>query len=169
MSRGRRIETEAADGLADAAFDLAGYLPYLLNIAATEVSRGFARLYDERHGLGIPEWRVLAWLAARGAMSGRALVDITHMHKTKVSRAASSLARRGLIARRRSSEDQRESILSLTEAGMRVHADLVPLAIAYARELTAGLDPADIAAFLRVVAHVTREGERLARGFKPSA
>ena len=38
-------------------FDLAGFTPYRLAVAAEKTSEALARQYRERFGISIPEWR----------------------------------------------------------------------------------------------------------------
>lgn len=61
------------------------------------------------------------------------------MGKVKVSRAAASLETRGLIRRVPNADDLREAFLVLTPAGEAIYGEIAPLALAYARDLTAGL------------------------------
>ncbi len=128
------------------------FLPYRLNVLATIVSQGFARLYSERFGISIPEWRVIAMLGQHRTLTSKAIGERTHMHKTMVSRAVTDLERHGLLSRLPNREDKREAFLSLTDAGRRVYAEIVPLAHDYAARLTAELSEADRAAFDRIVA-----------------
>lgn len=127
------------------------FLPYRLNLLATLVSQGFARLYAERFGISIPEWRVVALLGQHRTLTSKAIALRTHMHKTMVSRAVTDLERYGLVARQLNRADKREAFLSLTGSGQRVYADIVPLARDYAARLTAELSASDRAAFERIV------------------
>ena len=47
------------------------FLPYRLNVLATLVSNALARVYAERFGLTIPQWRVLATLGQFGVRTAR--------------------------------------------------------------------------------------------------
>ena len=76
-------------------------MPYRLNVLATIVSQGFARLYSERFGISIPEWRVIAMLGQHRALTSKGIGERTHMHKTMVSRAVTDLERHGLLSRLR--------------------------------------------------------------------
>jgi DNA-binding MarR family transcriptional regulator len=130
---------------------LEDFLPYRLNVLSAIVSHGFARLYSERFGIGIPQWRVVAVLGQYGPQTSKQVGAHTHMHKTMVSRAVTGLERHGLLARQPNPTDKREAFLSLAPAGRRVYAEIVPLAHDYAARLTADLTAADRAAFDRIV------------------
>ena len=52
-------------------FDLNGFLPYQLALAAEKVSRDLSAVYAREGGLTVPEWRVLAHLAQSGEVSVR--------------------------------------------------------------------------------------------------
>jgi DNA-binding MarR family transcriptional regulator len=112
-------------------FDLDGFLPYLLNQAAEAASQGFQDIYRNRYGMSRTQWRVMANLGKFGAMTARDICAVSHIEKTKVSRAVAGLERDGLLARNPSDTDRRAEVLSLTEAGQGVFADLGQQAVAY--------------------------------------
>src|ERR1044072_4666854 len=134
---------------ADALLKLETFLPYRLNVAASLASQAFSRIYQERHGIGIPEWRVLAILGEYGTMTGKAIGAHAHMHKTKVSRAVALLEGRKLLARRANRADMREAFLSLTPAGRAISDALARVAGASARRLIEAAPPAAGGAFAR--------------------
>ena len=127
------------------------FLPYRLNVVASLVSQALSRIYAERYGIGVPEWRVLVTLGQYGVMTGKAIGAHSHMHKTKVSRAVALLEKRKLLTRRANRADMRESFLSLTPAGRAIYEDLAPVALDFASRLSRSIDPADRAAFDRAV------------------
>ena len=57
----------------DAPLRLDDFLPYQLNVAASLVSQALSRLYAERYGIGVPEWRVLVTLGEFESMTGKAV------------------------------------------------------------------------------------------------
>ena len=146
---------------ANALLKLETFLPYRLNVAASLASQAFARIYQERHGIGIPEWRVLATLGEYGTMTGKAIGAHAHMHKTKVSRAVAVLEDRKWLARRANKSDMREAFLSLTPAGRAIYEDLAPVAEAFARRLIEAVAPADRAAFDRALAALIDRTKKL--------
>jgi DNA-binding MarR family transcriptional regulator len=122
-------------------FDLQDFLPYLLNQAAEATSRGFEVTYKARYGMTRTQWRVLANLGRFGAMTARDICRISHIEKTKVSRAVAALEAELMLARAPSHEDGRSEILSLTPRGQEVFADLGQRALRFDAELRGKLGP----------------------------
>ncbi len=120
-------------------FVLEDFLPYQLAVAADRVSRDFARAYQERFGISIPEWRVLAHLSQSDAVSVREIHARVGMDKSKVSRAASRLESAGYVTKRTNAEDRRLVELSLTATGRAMMEELAPLAKAYEAAVMAEL------------------------------
>lgn len=130
-----------ADPKRNVDFDLEQFLPYLLNQAAEATSRSFQAIYREHYGMTRTQWRVMANLGKFGAMTAKDICVISHVEKTKVSRAVSALETDGLLQRTPSDEDRRAEILSLTDKGRTAFADLGQRAIAYDRDLRGRLGP----------------------------
>jgi DNA-binding MarR family transcriptional regulator len=122
-----------------APLELERFLPYRLNVVAESVSRALSRLYAERYGIGVPEWRVIATLGQYERMTAKAVGVHSRMHKTKVSRAVAALEAKGLAARAPNAYDKREAFLTLTGRGRRIYQDLAPRALAFERALDAAL------------------------------
>ena len=158
-------DVPANQGTAQAAvtpLKLEEFLPYRLNVVSSLTSQALSRIYSERYGIGVPEWRVLVTLGQYGMMTGKAIGEHSHMHKTKVSRAVAVLEKRKLLARRINRADLRESFLSLTPAGSSIYQDLAPVALAFAHRLTEAIAPEDRVAFERAVDRLTERSAKLA-------
>jgi DNA-binding MarR family transcriptional regulator len=150
-------------GRGDAApLKLEEFLPYRLNVVASLVSQALSRIYADRYGIGVPEWRVLVTLGQYGMMTGKAIGAHSHMHKTKVSRAVALLETRKLVTRRANRADLREAFLTLTPPGRAMYDDLAPIALEFAQRLADAMDPADRAAFDRSIDRLTERSARLA-------
>ena len=145
----------------NAPLKLEEFLPYQLNVVSSLVSQALSRVYSQRYRIGVPEWRVLVTLGQFDVMTGKAIGEHTHMHKTKVSRAVAILERRKLLTRRANRDDMRESFLSLTAAGRTMYEDLAPHARDFARRLTEILTPDDRDAFDRALRKITAQSAQL--------
>ncbi|MEM8701967.1 MAG: MarR family winged helix-turn-helix transcriptional regulator [Pseudomonadota bacterium] len=115
------------------------FLPYQLNHLAETVSRSFSKIYAEKYGIGIPEWRVIATLGEHEVMTARDISSATSMHKTKVSRAVAALEKRDFIVRDKNPDDMREQALRLAPAGISLYEDIIPKALAYSEDLQSAL------------------------------
>ncbi len=111
----------------DDILDLEAFLPYRLNRLADAISRDFARIYRDRHGLTRPEWRTLATLGQFERMTATAIGDHSAMHKAKVSRAVAALEKRKWLVREADVDDRRVEHLTLTKAGTAAYRDMIPL------------------------------------------
>ena len=141
----------------EAALRLADFLPYQLSIASNAVSNRIAEVYRTRFGLKIPEWRVMAVLGDRGAMTQRGLTEATVMDKVAVNRACKALEERGLLARQPNAQDGRSLHLALTAAGAAMHGRIMPLALDMEQQLFGSLTSQERETFARLLAHVRDE------------
>ncbi len=154
-------EAPAPAASEDAPLKLEHFLPYQLNVVASLVSLALSRVYAQRYGIGVPEWRVLVTLGQYGVMTGKAIGAHTHMHKTKVSRAVALMEKRKLLIRRANRDDMRESFLSLTVAGRTMYEEVAPHALDFAQRLTEILAPGDREAFNRALKQLTERSAEL--------
>jgi DNA-binding MarR family transcriptional regulator len=134
-----------------AALDLDRFLPYLVNVLASRLSRELAGVYEARFGISIPEWRVIAHLSQNRNVSVREIHERVDMDKAKVSRAAARLETIGVIEKKVNGEDRRLVELRLTKKGRKMFAEIEPLALAYEREVLSALSQNERATFRAVV------------------
>lgn len=130
---------------------LENFLPYRLSVLSNTVSSAIAASYFMNFGLTIPEWRVMAVLAANPGLSAAEVTVRTAMDKVAVSRAVAGLLATGRLQRTTAPADRRRTHLALTRAGERVYARVVPLALQYERNLLATLNARDRATLDRLV------------------
>ena len=127
------------------------FLPYRLSVLSNTVSSAIAAAYFMNFGLSIPEWRVMAVLAANPGLSAAEVTARTAMDKVAVSRAVAALQAAGRLHRTTAPADRRRTHLALTRTGMRVYAQVVPMALEYERNLVAPLNRRDRATLDRLV------------------
>jgi DNA-binding MarR family transcriptional regulator len=147
--------------------DLERFVPFRLNRLATEVSRALARVYGERFGIDIPEWRVIATLGDRGRARAQDIALSTRMHKSMVSRAVARLMELGWVARTAGAQDRREAPLALTAAGCEVYERLVPIVLDYQDRLLASLTEGERRMLERLLDKLERALELPCRPARP--
>ncbi|HET6182940.1 MAG TPA: MarR family winged helix-turn-helix transcriptional regulator [Acetobacteraceae bacterium] len=124
-------------------FELNEYLPFRLAVAATAVSRLLARRFNEAHGLGISEWRVLSVIGKQGVVSPSVIGNMAAMDKVKVSRAGANLVARGMVKQSPDPRDGRGRLLRLTRKGATAYRGLLAIARETEEELSRGMTKAD--------------------------
>jgi DNA-binding MarR family transcriptional regulator len=119
----------------DAILLLDDFLPYRLSYTSNRVSSRIAQTYESLFGLTIPQWRLIAIIAEREAITQQMIGTLTGMDKVTVSRATADLSARALIMRTSHPDDKRSQLLSLTKTGRMLYADIAPKA----REMEAAI------------------------------
>lgn len=143
--------------------DLSQFLPYRLNSLADRISQALSRIYGQRFGINVAEWRVLAWLSHRDVLTAKQICEYTRMDKARVSRAVQALEERALIRRSQSSSDQRVHYLHLTTAGETLLGEVIPEAHAWEAELVSTLTAGEYRDLLNTMGKLERQLERLER------
>jgi DNA-binding MarR family transcriptional regulator len=139
VATGPRKESAAGKRL-----DLFKFVPFRLNRLAAEVSSALSVEYQERYGLDIPEWRVLATLGFRNdACSAQYIAHCTRTHKSTISRAVTALMKRQMVERVENADDRREFRLRLTRKGKALYEELIPRLLRKEQEILSCLSAPD--------------------------
>lgn len=109
-------------------FNLNAYIPCQLATLTHSIMRSVASVFEDRFGISMPEWKVLAIIAEKPGLSAVTVARLAQMDTVAVSRAVTKLMDRDLIARELDSEDRRRSILDLSVAGRDLYDEIAPLA-----------------------------------------
>ncbi|OEY67929.1 MarR family transcriptional regulator [Marinobacter sp. X15-166B] len=141
--------------------DLNQFLPYRLNRLADRISGELERMYSERYGLNVAQWRVLAWLSHCDDLTAKKICAYTNMDKARVSRAIRALEERGLIYRSPSPQDQRIHDLHLTPESARMLDDLILDAQAWEAELMSTLSVEEYRNLLNSMSKLERQLNRM--------
>jgi DNA-binding MarR family transcriptional regulator len=138
-----------------ARLDLFRFVPFRLNRLAAEVSAALSGEYQERYGLDIPEWRVLATLGFRNdACSAQYIAHCTRTHKSTISRAVTALMTRQLVERVENEDDRREFRLRMTRKGKALYEQLIPRLKRKEREIMSCLSLQEQSDFARLLGKI---------------
>ncbi|MEC9483634.1 MAG: MarR family winged helix-turn-helix transcriptional regulator [Halomonas sp.] len=133
---------------------LENFLPYRLSNLAERISQALSQIYAEQFDLTIAQWRILAWLQQKGALSAKRICQLTAMDKARVSRAISQLIERKLIQRQRDTTDQRTLWLSLAPAGHGLLEAVIPKALDWEAALVDTLSATEYRDLFRLLSKV---------------
>jgi DNA-binding MarR family transcriptional regulator len=126
------------------------------------------RLCEGRYGITRREWRLIALLAAHGAMSPSELATRAHLERARTSRHITELVERGFIRRRPVASDGRRAELELAAPGRKLYDELFPISARFNCQVVSVLSPAELEAFDVALDKLTQSAERIAAA-KPVA
>jgi DNA-binding MarR family transcriptional regulator len=120
------------------------------------------------YGLGTTQWHVLYQLANEGPTMQRDLARMLQVERATLSGVVATLARKGLVDQMSSSEDQRQRLLQITDAGVKLWEEL-PDPLAVIRDISfEAADSAETATALRVLQTATqRLNDHMAEADRP--
>jgi len=124
-----------------------------LMVLANLLKRGAMLRYKRLAGLSSVEFGLVASLGRRPPMSVVRLAEAVGMDKGQISRALAELVARKLVAKAVNPRDNRETLVSLTKAGLAAHDAIVAGAQERNRRLLEQLSPEDLE---RLLDHIDR-------------
>ncbi len=142
-----------------AAVPLEHWIGYRFSLIAARQGNFIAHMYASRHDLTMPAWRSLAVIARYQPLTATQLAKLTSSDAFKVARAIELLVRRGLIRRDVDKADRRRASLRLTAAGRKIYDDIETFVVRVESELSAALDPNELATFRRCLDKLDRRLE----------
>ncbi len=113
------------------------YIPfYLINIA-NQYSRGASRIYLRLFGIGVIEWRMLSVISIEKVVTANQICAAIHLDKGAASRSLKTLVSRDLVNIYADAQDSRKRLVSLTQKGIALHDEIIKIALAREKHLTA--------------------------------
>ena len=119
------------------------YLAYLLARASHLISSEFHAVV-EASGLSLMEWRVMASLSGKDALSVGELADIVLAKQPTVTKLVGRMEDAGWVKRCDAAHDKRQSLVSLTPAGRRKVKPLLAQAQAHEAQVMADMGTAEV-------------------------
>ena len=114
------------------------YLPYRVAVAASEIGKVISPYY-QHFGLTMPELAILSVLYEVSPLTQQMIIARTVMEKFAISRGARALLEKKLIERSAHQTDGRSYWLSITDAGRKLYASVVPMSLAFEEKLKEAL------------------------------
>lgn len=93
----------------------------------------------------------MAVLGETPGQSGEEVSNQTQIEKSILSRAIKKLLARGLIERTVDAEDRRRQVLKLSKSGKAIYRQIVPLSLAYEKELLSCFSAAEREQFSKLL------------------
>lgn len=111
----------------------------------------------ERHiGMSRARWAVLSRLSRDGCLTQATLARVLHVDAAAITRQVKQLEAEGLITRWPAPDDNRYTVVGLTDAGQTFVASQRAVRDDFERMTTTGLNPDDIDHMRRCLLHMRR-------------
>jgi DNA-binding MarR family transcriptional regulator len=136
---------------------LGSFLPFRLSLLSNTVSANIAATYQDKFAISMSEWRIMAILAEYPDLSADEVCQRTQIEKSVVSRAVARLLKRHMIIRQIDDEDRRRSILRLSETGLSVYDEVMPIAENFEKKLIAKLSKQERLTLLSLLDKLQKE------------
>lgn len=140
---------------------LEAFLPYRLSLLSNAISGAIAAVYGDKFAISMPEWRIMMILAEYPDISADEVCRRTKIEKSVVSRAVARLLKRHLINREVDEKDRRRSILRLSETGLSVYDEVMPIARDYEAKLLSDLSVGELETFNDMIDRLMEKAARI--------
>ncbi len=157
LDREKEVANEA--GKPADALNLRDFLPYRLATLAKEISTAFAKTYEARFGITIPQWRVMSALGNFPDCSASHVAKYANLDKVQVSRAVSGLVEMGYVVRSLDDRDRRNSVLRFSSKGQAVYQQIIPVARDFEARFTETLTDAETAQLDTLLAKLMKQAK----------
>lgn len=145
---------------------LGDFVPYLAHRIGSLMDQNIAPHLKDA-GISLEMWRVLFVLAHVGDHNLVALSRATSVKTSTLSRLIGRMAKRGLISRVRSQQDNRTVDVTILDPGKRIVARLTPYAQEFQEMAVAGFSEEEVPilkSYLRRLYRTLKENERKSSG-----
>ncbi len=109
--------------------DLDNFVPSYITQIGNKWARGSSRLYLQKFGIGVNEWRVMSIFAREPGITAQGACDILGSDKAAAGRSIAILESKGLVRLENNPRDRRSRCIYLTEAGWKVHDSILDIAL----------------------------------------
>ena len=125
-----------------------------LGLHLTRAARVVSRAFDDAlaaAGGSLPVWLVLISLKAQRLPNQRQIAESIGIQGATLTHHLNAMEADGVVTRRRDPTNRRVHVVVLTEAGEALFLRLRDAAVAFDRQLRAGLNEEEVASFRRVL------------------
>lgn len=139
----------------------ASNLTYSVMVLANLIGRITNQMTLQESTLGINEWRVMRMVHIFGPISAAEIILTIGMDKTTVSRTVTNLHNAGLIKLTPNPRDRRQTLISLTAPGVKMHNKIIPLDQDFDTSFEALLTPTEISYFQNIMNKLRPHAQQL--------
>jgi len=161
VARGAKAERDVRTS--PKALDLENHASAYLTWIANKISNSASKIYRNRFGVGVADWRIIALLAVEPWIPATRISEVIGFDKTIISRSVGFLQERGLVETRFHDNNYRRQFIALTKKGLALHDEIVDIAREREEFLLTELDAKERRALMRLLAKIHSRASLLAK------
>ena len=132
------------------------FMAFRIERVHARITAQATKVLSKNSGLTPRQWWIIADMMAEQPRTATELATIADIDKGLLSRNLKALREMGLVEMTRNSSDQRQQIISLTEAGKDKHAETLPLMRARNDWLTRDISDEELECAMKVLDKLER-------------
>lgn len=139
--------------------DLLSFVTFLLSRTQNKLNAQASHVLKRHSDLSLVEWRVIRLLWAMEETTLSELAAEIQMDKGQLSRNVTAMINKDLIRSKPDPKDQRRQLLSLTNLGVKMNDQLIPIMQKRQDLLTSGISAKDMKVFQDVLSQIDKSAE----------
>lgn len=136
------------------------FVTYRLARLQSRLNAQAIRLLRLHSKLSLTEWRIIGMTAIHGEATLSLLARETELDKGQLSRAVTTLVKKGYLRSKVNDADQRQNFLSLTDAGRAQHEQVLPVMRNRQAGLTETITEEEMKVLVRVIEKLEQAAEQ---------
>lgn len=141
--------------------NLDAYIPSYLTQLGNKWARSSSRIYMQRFGVGINEWRVMTMAALEPGLTANRMCSIVGMDKGAIGRSIQALKEKGLVSLTPNAKDGRSWFVFLTNEGWSIYDRILAIALAREKQLVADFSEDEVKTLISLLDRLRNNLRRL--------
>lgn len=121
----------------------------------------FTRLCEGRFNITRREWRLLAIAVQYDRLTSTQMTHAVGLDAPRTSRAVGALCNKGLLERSRDSVDARTVHISVTQQGLRLYQEIMPMVVSLNDVIFQDLDAGELQALGSMLDRIARRADQM--------
>ncbi|HEY9571493.1 MAG TPA: MarR family winged helix-turn-helix transcriptional regulator [Pusillimonas sp.] len=148
-------------GLPDGLPKLGDMMMFRLYCAWAAGNPIFTRLCEGRFNITRREWRLLAIAVQHDRLTSTELTHAVALDAPRTSRAVGTLCNKGLLERSRDASDARTVHISVTQQGLRLYQEIMPMVVSLNEVIFQDLDAGELQALGSMLDRIARRADQM--------
>lgn len=131
-------------------FNIDDCIGFITNKCAKKIADEFNRRLQE-HGVTRVQWIALFYIGKSNSISQKELSDLMNVKESSMVRLIDRMEKEELVVRKKQTNDRRITSIVLTDKGINLRNELLPLGEQFQKDATSGISDEELDNFKKVL------------------